>query len=81
MCSELTEILLTEEMWTKKLGYAEMNPTTTQVELNEVRQQVERIREHPAICCICPQIQRFSVGSLYWNSSDESLCDMKRFVT
>ena len=41
--AELLEILLTEEVWQKKLSYAEMNPTTTEVELTAIRQQVERI--------------------------------------
>lgn len=41
--AELAEMLHTEEVWQKKLKYAEMNPTTTEAELNSIRQQVERI--------------------------------------
>eukprot|EP01043_Picozoa_sp_COSAG02_P028371 COSAG02_NODE_1716_length_11210_cov_24.482495_4_plen_250_part_00 len=43
--AELAEILMTEEVWQRKLNYAEMNPTTTESELQAIRQQVERISD------------------------------------
>lgn len=43
--AELAEILMTEEVWQRKLNYAEMNPTTTESELRAIRQQVERISD------------------------------------
>ena len=43
--AELAEILVTEEVWRKKLSYAEMNPTTTEPELQAIRQQVDRIAD------------------------------------
>ena len=43
--AELAEILATEEVWQKKLSYAEMNPTTTETELKSIRLQIQRLSD------------------------------------
>ena len=43
--AELAEILATEEVWEKKLSYAEMNPTTTEAELKSIRLQIQRLSD------------------------------------